>query len=80
MENGLVWLPTITPLCQFLTEDSQLFLEAATMFPNDESNDIIDSMSQAFIRLISSGWVVNKEDPHDMPQVEVWKKQNKKYY
>jgi hypothetical protein len=67
-------------MCQFLTEDSQLFLEAATMFPNDESNDIIDSVSQAFIRLIRSGWIVNKEDPRDMPQVEVWKKQNRKYY
>lgn len=80
MENGLVWLPTVTPACQFLTEDSQLFLKAATLFPNDESNDIIDSMSQAFIRLISSGWIANKEDPRDFPEEDSWKKQKRRYY
>lgn len=78
MENGLIWLPTILPKCEHLTEDAQIFLEAATLFPNDESNDIIDSMSQAFIRLISSGWVTNKEDPREMPE-EVWKKQRPYY-
>lgn len=80
MENGLVWLPTQLPHCRFLTEDSQMFLEAATMFPNDESNDIIDSMSQAFIRLMSSGWIANKADPRDEPQEEVWRRHNKRYY
>lgn len=78
MENGLVWLPTFLPNCEYLTEDAQMFLEAAALFPNDESNDIIDSTSQALIRLTSSGWVDNKEDPRDMPQ-EIWKK-NKPYY
>lgn len=63
MENGLVWLPTDSPKCEYYTEDSQMFLEAATTFPNTESNDIIDSMSQAFIRLTSTGWILNKEDP-----------------
>lgn len=65
IENGLVWLPTVPPKCQFLTEDAQMFLEAAGMFPNDVSNDVIDSMSQAFIRLTASGWLVNKEDPRE---------------
>lgn len=79
MENGLVWLPTILPNCQYLTEDAQMFLEAASLFPNDESNDIIDSTSQAFIRLTSAGWLTNKEDPRDIPE-EAWKKQLKPYY
>lgn len=80
MENGLVWLPTVIPNCKYLTEDAQLFLEAASLFPNDESNDIIDSTSQAFIRMTSSGWLANKEDPRDLPQTEMWKKQNRLYY
>lgn len=80
MENGLVWLPTVIPNCKYLTEDAQLFLEAASLFPNDESNDIIDSTSQAFIRMTSAGWLANKEDPRDLPQTEMWKKQNRLYY
>lgn len=80
MENGLVWLPTVTPNCRYLTEEAQIFLEAASLFPNDASNDIIDSTSQAFIRLTSSGWLMNKEDPRDAPQEEAWKKTKRPYY
>lgn len=80
MENGLVWLTTVLPHCEYLTEDSQMFLEAATLFPNDESNDIIDSTSQAFIRLTSSGWITNKEDPRYEPQFESWQKTNRPYH
>jgi phage terminase large subunit-like protein len=63
IENGLVWLPTVSPKCEFLTEDSQIFLEAAELFPKGDGADVIDSMSQAFIRLTTTGWVYNKEDP-----------------
>lgn len=72
MENGLVWLPTETPHHELPTEDSAIFLEAAGLFPNEESNDVIDSMSQAFIRLMSTGWLSNKEDPMPEPQ-EPWR-------
>lgn len=76
-ESGLVWLPTDGKSEDF-TEDAQIFLHAASLFPNDESNDIIDSMSQAFIRLMNTGWIANKEDPVD-PSVEKWKTE-KPYY
>lgn len=78
IENGLVWLPTESPKHEFYTTDSEMFLEAAVNFPNTESNDIIDSMSQAFIRLTSTGWVYNKEDPQP-PQSQPWEKDNKPY-
>lgn len=82
IENGLVWLPTIAPHYKYYTEDSQLFLEAAINFPEDRSgkptNDIIDSMSQAFIRLISTGWLANSEDPKSAPE-ENWKHMENKY-
>lgn len=67
IENGLVWLPTEAPSYKHYTDDSQIFLEAAMNFPEDRSakptNDIIDSMSQAFIRLTSMGWISNTDDP-----------------
>lgn len=78
MENGLVWLPTESPKFEYYTQDSQMFLEAAITFPNDEANDIIDSMSQAFIRLISTGWIHNKEDPV-MHQEPHWKTIDRPY-
>ncbi len=78
MENGLVWLPTEGPSHEIYTEDSTLFIQAAMTFPNDESNDIIDSMSQAFIRLLSTGWATNKEDP--LPVYETaWRNKDRPY-
>lgn len=71
IENGLVWLPTEPPKCEYLTEDAQMFLEAAETFPKGDGADIIDSMSQAFIRLKATGWIFNKEDPQP-PQREAW--------
>ena len=76
IENGLIWLPTDPPHYRRLTDEANLFLEAARLFPNprpgSSSNDIIDSMSQALIRLKTTGWLFNKDDPS--PQVhENWK-------
>ena len=55
-----------------------MLLEASINFPNAESNDIIDSMSQAFIWITSHGWVTNKEDPK-YEQSSPWQKENKPY-
>lgn len=78
MENGLVWVRTLPPKYEYLTKDAQVFLEAAGMFPNGRSMDIIDSMSQAFIRMMQNGWLTNKEDPAP-PQEEAWKKNSRPY-
>lgn len=78
MENGLVWLPTRAPHCEYYTNDSQTFLEAAVNFPSDESNDIIDSMSQAFQRLKDTGWVSNKSDPLDNHETD-WRQEQRPY-
>ena len=79
IENGLVWLPTQYPKYEFYTEDSAMLIEAAVTFPNTESNDIIDSMSQALIRLRSSGWLTNKEDPI-LSSAPHWKTIDKPYW
>lgn len=78
IENGLVWLQTESPNHEFYTQDSEMLLEAAINFPNSESNDVIDSLSQAFIWIISHGWVTNKEDPQ--PEYRApWQNENKPY-
>lgn len=82
IENGLVWLPMEPPHYKDYTEDSKIFLEAAIKFPEDKSNkptnDIIDTMSQAFIRLLSTGMVSNTYDPSYDIQ-ENWKTINNRY-
>lgn len=79
IENGLVWLPTAGPTFEYYNEDSQIFLHAAMTFPSAESNDIIDSMSQAFIRITSTGWIMNKEDPVFQSE-PAWKTIDKPYW
>lgn len=66
-ENGRIWMPTLPPRFQKVCDDAGLFLEAATLFPNplqgSNTNDIIDSMSQAFMYLKDAGWIYNLTDP-----------------
>ena len=82
IENGLVWLPTNAPDFRHITPEASLFLEAARLFPNprpgSSTNDIIDSMSQAFIRLKTSGWLFNTADPQPIP-LESWKSHGRQY-
>lgn len=79
MENGRVYLPTIGPHHQTLTPDSELFISSCSLFPNDESNDIIDSTSQAFIKMVEGDWVSHTEDPRP-PEEEAWKQKQRKFY
>lgn len=78
MENSLVWLPTQAPKFEYLNEYSQTFIQDATLFPNGESNDVIDSMSQALIRLKQTGWIFNTNDPVPVPEYD-WKRQAAHY-
>jgi len=62
VENGRVYLQR--PAHGELTESSEILKYAAINYPKDEEGaDIIDSMSQALIRLKSDGWLRNTEDP-----------------
>ena len=70
IENGQVWLPCRGPKFTALTSYSQDFLDAAVLFPSNrrgsDVNDIIDSMSQAFITLKGNGWISNHSKLSDM--------------
>lgn len=65
MEKGLVWLPCRQDEEHAFTHFSSEFLDAAIAFPSarvgSSANDIIDSMSQAFILLKEMGLVSNTE-------------------
>lgn len=80
IENGRVWVPTIAPHYRNITEEGQILLNAAALFPNpmqgSNSNDIIDSMSQALITLKNCGWIYNTDDPRPDP-VDAWKNERK---
>ncbi len=65
-ENGQVWLPCVPHKSMrqtswHLTSFSRQFLEAAVVFPASragcDTNDIIDSMSQAFLLLKENNWI-----------------------
>lgn len=78
IENGLVWLPTDFPQATTYTQESSILLDCATTFPNAESNDVIDSLTQAFISFLSTGWVYNKQDPVIIHEPN-WKNQDRPY-
>jgi predicted phage terminase large subunit-like protein len=62
IEGGRVWLPAIPPNYDYLREYSETMLEACCMFPNAESNDLVDSMTQTLIRLKETKWVTHPSD------------------
>lgn len=65
IEAGLVWLPCNPDEKASFKSFSKEFLDAAIAFPSarqgSSANDIIDSMSQAFIILKQQGLVTNSE-------------------
>lgn len=73
IECGRVYVPTRangTGLPQFADE----FVECCAVFPNKDSNDYVDSMSQALIKLRSSGWITHRDDYKETEYTQ-WQKQ-----
>jgi predicted phage terminase large subunit-like protein len=62
IEAGRVWLPARSPNYDKLRPFADEFLEACAVFPNDEANDYVDSMSQALLKMLSSGLIGNPDD------------------
>jgi predicted phage terminase large subunit-like protein len=62
LEAGRVWLPARGPNFTSLVPYAAEFLQSCLLFPNDESNDDVDSMSQALIKLMSNGAIGNPDD------------------
>jgi predicted phage terminase large subunit-like protein len=62
IEAGRVWMPARAPHYDRLKGFADDFVECAASFPTGSHNDLVDSMSQAFIVLLRSGLVGNPED------------------
>lgn len=62
IETGRVWVPTQAPDCKRLTGFSDTLIENCAMFPNGDSRDLVDTMTQTLLRLKSSGWVSHADD------------------
>lgn len=63
IENGRVWLPSQPPDYKKLRPFADLFIEHCAMFPNADSRDLVDTMTQVLLRLSASGWLTNSTDP-----------------
>ncbi len=73
IEGGLVWLPARGPAFDSLLPFADEFLELAACFPNLESNDVIDTMSQALTKLKRGMFLYNPRDerPYVRPQKDL---------
>lgn len=67
IEGGRVWLPARAPNFERLLPFADEFLDAAVRFPVDDSKDIIDTMSQAFMKLRDGSLLLNPKDDRPIP-------------
>ncbi len=67
IEGGKVWLPARGPSFDTLLPFADEFIELAASFPNLESNDVIDTMSQAFMKLKTGMFLTNPKDERRIP-------------
>lgn len=51
IENGIVWVAARAPEFIHLRPDHQMFVENCSLFPNAQSRDLVDSMTQAILYL-----------------------------
>ena len=65
IESGRVWLPARGPSFDSLLPYADEFIEAAAAFPNAESNDLIDTMSQALMKLKEGALVTHPRDIYE---------------
>lgn len=62
LEAGRVWLPAKPPDFTQLRPFADLFCEECMVFPNGESRDLVDTMTQCLLRLNASGWLSHPSD------------------
>jgi len=63
IQNGRVYIPCSAPNYQYPKGWAMEFVQQCMLFPKAESRDLVDTMTQALLRLSASGWVVHTEDP-----------------
>lgn len=65
IECGRVWVPAKPPDYTKLRKFSDVLVENCCLFPNDESRDIVDTMTQVLQRLVRGGWLKHARDDNE---------------
>lgn len=71
LEAGRVWIPALPPDFDKPRSYGQLVIDQAIVFPRASSRDMVDTMTQALLRLQISGWVTHPEDAGAEPSSRV---------
>lgn len=69
LEGGRVWVVARSPRFDTLLPFADEFVEMAACFPNLESNDVIDSMSQALTKLKTGMFILTPHDPQPIIKI-----------
>jgi phage terminase large subunit-like protein len=69
LEGERVWLPARPPSFDHLLPFADELLENVACYPNLESNDIVDTMSQAFMKLKTGMFLLNPRDERSEPEM-----------
>lgn len=67
IEGGRVWLPAKAPAYDRLLPYADEFLESVACFPNADSRDLVDTMSQALTKLRDGQFLLNPRDERPNP-------------
>lgn len=62
IEGGRVWLPAKPPSYDKLLPFADLFIESVACFPNSESRDLVDTMTQALLKLKDGQFLRHPKD------------------
>lgn len=67
IEGGRVWLRARPPKYQQLIPFASEFAEEASTFPNSSSRDLVDTMTQALLKLKDGKYILNPKDERWQP-------------
>ena len=68
IEGGRVWLRAQAPKYDRLMAFSDDFLQEVATFPNSSSRDLVDTMTQALLKLRDGHFIVNPRDERPQPK------------
>lgn len=72
IEAGHVYVPAIPPMFTMPRKFADEFITSLTAYPAVVSRDDVDAMSQAVIKMKTSGWVYQTEDKPTEPPWKEW--------
>lgn len=62
IEAGRIWVPARPPNFTTLRTFANEVVDLAGLFPNGDSRDVIDTMTQLLLRLSQTGWLTHPDD------------------